>query len=136
MGGQMRATSCIPCLAMIILSYRRSPAFVRWRTPCVIALRLARGVLGLVAYPDLYNQDFAHTVVLPSSRRGARGGELELPWPPRRPPAALGTLPGGRSACCAASGPRRCQRKPNEASKLLRTHSLPRPAPPVCSRWW
>ena len=82
----------LPSLAILVLAYRRSPAFIRWRATCVIAVRLARGALGLVAY----NRDFAHTVVLPSSP-GRLVGHL-LRWV-----RALGA-----ARCCCVPCPSRC----------------------------
>ena len=50
----------------MLLAYRGSPAFIRWRTPCVVALRLARSVMVYLLQTQHYI-DSVRSLALPSS---------------------------------------------------------------------
>lgn len=60
------ATFIVPGLAIMLLAYRRSPMFIRWRTACVIVLRLARSVMVYLLQTQQYIES-VRSLQLPSS---------------------------------------------------------------------
>lgn len=57
-------------IVIIVLALRRNPTFIRWRSPCMIAIRLLRGAIIFVTQSDIYSSDIVHSVAMPSSQVG------------------------------------------------------------------
>ena len=72
-----------PCVAIMLLAHRRSPAFIRWRVPSLVALRLIRVALNMTlslfgeAWPNMTVAfiSFALEDVLPTPPRGHLAGD-------------------------------------------------------------
>lgn len=61
------AAKVVPGIAIMVLAYRQSPWFIRWRTHCVVPVRLARSAAIFVTQSEFYNRDCVHPLALPAS---------------------------------------------------------------------